>query len=373
MTLRILLFLGALLGLPVTPVLAGDLVVLHSSRGEDGWTRAVAASVCPADAPDCRVSELFLGPAWLGDDFFEDCYDRFSPAWGSRRPDAVIADGESAFAFVRKYREELFGGAPVVWMGMARPDPALAAQCGACAGVPLEPDVRGTVDLVFRLRPETSLVVGIMDGSPESLRLKALAEAAMAPYLDRAQVVFPGYEPGDDQGLAMDGPAAVASSVPRSGAVLFLGFERDRTGAEADEAGLVRTVAERSEGPVYVLADRWPGSGVLGGLGGPGQGPWPGRSPPGRAADTGPGPSPGGRGSVRADRGRPDRAGPVRHSCGPAACGRGRAQPGPAPGGEFGDHLHRRRAGLRAPGPVRLAADPAATSRVARTGRRPGS
>ena len=272
MTLRVLLFLGVLLGLPVTPVLAGDLVVLHSSRGEDGWTRAVAASVCPADAPDCRVSELFLGPAWLGDDFFEDCYDRFSPAWGARRPDAVIADGESAFAFVRKYREELFGGAPVVWMGMARPDPALAAQCGACAGVPLEPDVRGTVDLVFRLRPETSLVVGIMDGSPESLRLKALAEAAMAPYLDHAQVVFPGYEPGDDQGLAMDGPAAVASSVPRSGAVIFLGFERDRTGAEADEAGLVRTVAERSEGPVYVLADRWPGSGVLGGVAGLGRG-----------------------------------------------------------------------------------------------------
>jgi hypothetical protein len=212
------------------------------------------------------VSEFFLGPAWLGDDFFEDCFERLRPDWAGARPDAVIADGESAFSFVRKYREDLFDGAPVVWLGMERPDPALAAQCGACAGVVSGPDVQRTVDLVFRLRPDTAMVVGVMDDSPESLRLRGLVEAAMVPYQDRAQLLFPGHEPGDDQGLTVDGTAAVASSVPRAGAVLFLGFQRDAAGAEADEGAVVRALAGRSAGPVYVLADRWPGSGVLGGV-----------------------------------------------------------------------------------------------------------
>ena len=263
--LRLFFSLYLVLAFFVAPGLAGDLVVLHGVRGPDGWTRGVTASLRLPGDPELRVTELFLGPAWLGDDFFEDCYERFQPDWGAKRPDAVIADGESAFAFVRKYREDLFGGAPVVSLGRTPPDPAFGGLY-ASAGVVSGPDVQGTVDLGFRLRPDTAMVVGVMDGSPESQRLKDLVEAAMAPYLDRAQVVFPGHEPGDDQGLTLDGVASVASSVPRAGAVLFLGFERDVTGAEADQAAVVRTLVERSAGPVYVLADRWPGSGVLGGV-----------------------------------------------------------------------------------------------------------
>lgn len=250
----------------VAPVLAGDVVLLHSAAQPDGWTQGVARGLCPTGSADCRVTELFLGPASRGDDFFEDLYERFCPDWCGVSPLAVVADGESAFAFVRKFREDLFGVAPVVYLGMPRPEERLISQCGACSGVPLTLDVRATVDLLFRLRPETGTVVGIMDGSPASVRLKARVEAAMEAYQDRAQVVFPGHEPGDGGGLDMADLATVASSVPRSGAVLYLGFMQDKTGGEVDEAQGVRLLAERSAAPVYVLTDRWLGTGVLGGV-----------------------------------------------------------------------------------------------------------
>ncbi len=266
MTLRSFLLLWCVLGGFVSPVLAGDVVLLHSEARPDGWTRGVARVLCPAEAADCRVTELFLGPASRGDDFFEDLYERFCPDWCGVSPAAVIADGESAFAFVRKYREDLFGVAPVVYLGMPRPEENLVSQCGVCSGVPLTLDVRATIDLLFRLRPETEIVVGIMDGSPASMRLKLRVEAAMEPYQGRAQVVFPGHEPGDGNGLDMAGLATVASSVPRSGAVIFLGFLQDKTGGEVDEAQGVRLLAERSVAPVYVLTDRWMGTGVLGGV-----------------------------------------------------------------------------------------------------------
>ena len=266
MALRLPFLLCLVLVLSAAPGLAGDLVVLHGVREPDGWTRGVAASLRLPDDPEAKVTELFLGPAWLGDEFFQDCYERFWPDWGGARPDAVIADGESAYSFVRKYREDLFGTAPVVRLGRTPIDPILGVQ-DASTGVIAGPDVQGTMDLVFRLRPDTAMVVGVMDGSLESPTAQGSGGGGHGPVPGPGSgSCFPVHEPGDDQGLTLEEVASVASSVPHAGAVIFLGFERDRTGAEANQAELVRTLAERSVGPVYVLADRWPGSGVLGGV-----------------------------------------------------------------------------------------------------------
>lgn len=175
-----------------------------------------------------------------------------------------MADGQISFAFMRKYRD-LFAGAPVFFCAMNRPERAMLEQCGECSGVPLEPDIYGTVDLIFSLRPNTRLVVGIMDGSARSFRLRSQLEAVMESHMNRSQLVFPGFEPGDETGLTMESLASVASSVPGTGAVIFLGFSEDANGNGLDEIEAVAALAQRSAGPVFVLNDGWFGTGVLGG------------------------------------------------------------------------------------------------------------
>ncbi len=181
-------------------------------------------------------------------------------------PAVVVTDGSTAFSFIRKYRESLFPGVPVVYCAIPRPEPEYLGQCGECTGIPMPLSIRETVHFIFRLRPDTTTVVGIMDGSPETLKYRREAEAAMEPYLDHAEIVFPGNEYGDEGGLDAELVRTVANSVPRRGAVLFLGFDRDNTGKQVDPAAIVETLAARSAAPVFGLTDQWMDSGMLGGV-----------------------------------------------------------------------------------------------------------
>ncbi len=240
----------------VTPALAVDEVaLLHSTPRSTFWTNGVARGVKSVLKDRVHVSEIFLGSPQDDDEHFEMRFDQIAATWGNSSPVAVIVDGPLAFAFMRKYREDLFVGVPVVYCGMGRPEPEYLRQCGDCTGLPLEQDVKGTVDLIFSLRPETTIVVGIMDGSLLSQRMRSDVEAFMEPYLDRAELLFPGYEPGDEGGLDLESLKSVASSLPRSGAILFLQFKEDKNGAAVNEYKAVSEVASRSDGPVFVQSE----------------------------------------------------------------------------------------------------------------------
>ena len=267
MTFRYALVALCFLAGTCLPARAAQTVLLHSAAAPDGWTRSVLRGLCPGGGTDdCPVAEIFLGPPQADEDEVEARFEQLCPDWRGAEPDAVIADGPLAFAFVRKYRGELFGAAPVVRIGLADAGEDLDGQCGRCAGVDLRLDVAATVDLIFRLRPRTSMVVGITDDAVENEPLREAVEAAMGPYQDRARLLFPGQEPGDDGGLDSGTLATVASSVPVAGAVLYLGFSRDNAGNDVDEGEVVRTLVRRSAAPVFVLTDRFLGEGVLGGV-----------------------------------------------------------------------------------------------------------
>jgi hypothetical protein len=257
---RLLWCLTALV-LASSPGLAGDVAVLHSAARSDVRTTGLDLGLTHG-LPDASVRSIFLGGQNQDDDYFEDRFEEIQRNWGDTAPAVVVADGETAFAFVRKYREELFAASPVIYCGMPAPDPEYLRQCGECTGLPEVADLPATLALLFALRPQTRLVVGIMDGSSESLRLRRAAEQAMEPYLDRARMLFPGHEPGDNAGLTMEKLARVAASVPRAGVVLHLGFGVDAAGRSVDQGRAVSLLTGKSTGPVVAVTDRWMDQGV---------------------------------------------------------------------------------------------------------------
>ncbi len=240
--------------------------MLHSTDTATPWTDSLQLGLTAELGNDSRSIQVYLGSPDKDEDHFDMRFEEIRNQFGEAAPFAVITDGEAAFAFMRKYREDLFSDVPVIFCGIDRPTPEYLRQCGKCTGIPMSLHVRETVELIFRLHPQTGTVVGIMDGSPESMELKRSAEAAMEPYLDRASILFPGHEPGDDAGLDMSLIDTVANSVPRRGAVLFLGFRRDNSGEEIDEGSVVKLLTEKSAAPVFGLTDQWMGTGMLGGV-----------------------------------------------------------------------------------------------------------
>jgi hypothetical protein len=273
------LLLALLVALACAPARANaaEVVLLHSTDRDDARTRALARGLADALTGRAAVVPVLLGRRERGDDFFDSRFETLRREFGAASPAAVVADGEAAFAFVRKYREDIFVGSPVIYCSMPAPDPQYLRQCGDCTGLPETADPAATLKLLFTLRPQTGLVVGIMDDSPGTDALRRASETAMETDMEtdmkalgeqrpgQARMLFPGHEPGDDAGLDMAQLRAVAASVPRAGAVLFLGFpdlDGERAGNE-DEA--VRQLVDRSVGPVFTVSDRWMGSGVAGG------------------------------------------------------------------------------------------------------------
>lgn len=208
----------------------------------------------------------FLGTSLEGEDHFDGVAERLAASLEKTPPRIVVADGDVAFAFVRKYGEDLFPETPVVYCGMPRPAPELLAQCDNCTGVFLPDTVARTVDFLFSLRPETSLVVGVTDGLPERAAARATAESVVERH-PSAGILFPGHEPGDDGGLDLELLRSVASSVPSGGAVLLLGFEMDNTGQGVSMDDVLQIFGSRSEAPVFVTEGQWVREGVLGGVG----------------------------------------------------------------------------------------------------------
>lgn len=249
-----------------SPAFAQEVVVLHSTPAPSDRTTELDRGAAETLKHGITVLPVHLGFGDEDDDFYHERYEELAVSWNTRRPLAVVADGKLAFAFVRKYREDLFGHAPVIYCNMRRPEPYELDQCGECTGIPIEFDMKQAVELVFALRPETTVVVGISGDSPEAGRLRKATQQGMAAYEGRARLLFPGHEPGDDNGLTRGYALDVAAGMPRSGALLLLEYREDSEGKRIDMTSLATELVRRSDAPVYVLQDTLLDSGTVGGV-----------------------------------------------------------------------------------------------------------
>ncbi|WFS62273.1 hypothetical protein LF599_16665 [Pseudodesulfovibrio thermohalotolerans] len=247
------------------PALARDVLLLHSDPAPTPWNQRLASGLIEGLGSRAGVQQAFLPSDSTDEDAFDAAYDRMSEAMAGKTPDAVVTEGDIAFAFARKFRD-LFPNAPLIFCAMDRPNPRELSECGNCTGIPMTCSVRENVNLIFAMRPETRLLVAIVDGAPESARIRKAVNRAMEPYLDRAQIMFPGFEAGDDGELNLAELGDTLASVPSSGAVLFLRFTEDRDGNPVSNENIAALIRARAASPIFLVNDAAFGSGAVGGL-----------------------------------------------------------------------------------------------------------
>nr|WP_321513313.1 hypothetical protein [uncultured Pseudodesulfovibrio sp.] len=264
--LRLVTVLGFLLLVPTLATSADslDVILLHSESSSTEWTKSFASGLESGLGSVAQVHQEFLGQEDMDEDHFDTVYQQLLEA--HLTPQVVITDGRIAFAFARKYGPSLFPDAPVLFCSIPRPTPEVLSSYKNCTGLPVEHSMQQVVDLIFTLRPETRTVVGIADSTATGkARMKAVVQA-MQPYMDQAQLIFPGYEAGDDEGMRLDDLSTVLSSVPSRGVTLFLGFSEDRQGSPVLNETMASILKSRTASPTFVLDDSFMGTGVVGGL-----------------------------------------------------------------------------------------------------------
>jgi len=257
---------SCLLLLSAQTVLAqNQVLILHSAHTPSYWTTTLGKELKTALQDAAEVHTIYLKTTGDDEDAFDTLFDQLAQQLDKTHFATVVADGETAFAFARKYGDSLFPQTPLVYCSLDQQDATILNQCSHCTGVAMELAIKRSVDLIFFMLPRTRLVVVIADGSPKTKPLMEQVKQAMTPYMDRAQIMFPGFEEGDDGGLDMLQLGRTLSSVPAAGVVLFLGFSQDKKGIPVSKQSIGSLFEKRCTAPVFMLKNAWPEAGMLGG------------------------------------------------------------------------------------------------------------
>ncbi|MBT9597584.1 MAG: response regulator [Vitreoscilla sp.] len=240
----------------------GSVLILHSYSPDFAWTRSQQAGIDAVFTPlaakyDLRIEyldavyhpELVDSPVVL---------DLLRAKLGGMRFRAVLTTDNVAFNFARKHRFDLLHGAPIVFTGLnGYQDSMLRGEKGI-TGVAEDTDMRGTVNLILQLRPETKRIVfpGMMDDF--TYRASKPSVEAFFPSLPRpVEAVFPEYP-------HIDAAVEDLRKLPPDSAIIVMSTLRTR-GGEGVTSQRVVEVLSALPVPVFTSWDFTLGHGVVGG------------------------------------------------------------------------------------------------------------
>jgi PAS domain S-box-containing protein len=191
-------------------------------------------------------------------EFLEKLRSMYRYKYGDTRFDLVIVSDNHAFDFVRRHRDELFPGTPVVFCGLNFLQREELEGIDWATGVNEKVDFLETVALVRRLHPGTRRVVVVNDWTDVGLTVRQ----GMHDQLRQAgtDLTFEFLEPATIEEIA-DRLAGLDTGT----VVLYGFFFRDTTGRSFTFDVSARKIISGSAVPVYGAWDFNLGHGIVGG------------------------------------------------------------------------------------------------------------
>lgn len=179
--------------------------------------------------------------------YFRQLFDIYAAKYKKIRFDVIIATDDNAFFFLRKYRDRLFPGTPVVFCGVNFFKPSYLAGVKGFTGVNEDADLKRALDTALALHPKTREVVLITDATETGKRIS-----------DRFRELIPKYRGTtfrilDD--LEMKTIQDAVKNLKPDALVFFTFFYRDRAGVFFDYYESNELITGVARVPVYVAWD----------------------------------------------------------------------------------------------------------------------
>lgn len=173
--------------------------------------------------------------------------------------DVIICSDNNAFNFLKKYRDRLFPGVPVVFCGINYAGAKDLAGFSKVIGVSEEADLKAGLDLALKLHPQTKLAVLISDQTTTGRRMHEKWLEVIPQYKDRLKFVFL-------EDVSMAELQDKVRALPLDSLAFYSIFFRDRLGDffEYDES--IALIARECPVPVYGYWDFSLGYGIVGGM-----------------------------------------------------------------------------------------------------------
>lgn len=255
--------LGA--GSPVAASDAPKLVVVVYPNESDGAPgihlvdRALRTTFAGGAPGRVEVRNEYVDTSRLRDAGFRAAQiDLLRRKYAGRKVDVVVAGLASGLDFVLAHREELFPGAPVVYVAVEERELRGRTLPADVFGVPGRRDLTGTLDLALRLHPGTRRVAVVAGAADYDRFWEAEARRVFAPYAGRVEFDYL-------TGLPMADLLARVAALPDGCVVYYLHVFQDGAGRPFIPAEVLEQLAERANAPVYGHVDTYVGRGAAGG------------------------------------------------------------------------------------------------------------
>lgn len=246
------------------PSPATVLVVYSNSRllqANIDVDRALNARSPDAPYRDVRTFSEFLdAPQFSGQTFETDTAAYLRRKYAARRPDAIVAAGGEALAFLLRHREEMFPKVPVVHVGVERGilDSMGSPLPADVVGIPAVYDFEGTLRLALRLHPSIERLIVVTGAAPWDRDQEAQIRRVIA---GMGVVVPVEYLAA----LAQDEVVRRLAQLPRHSVVLTPGYFADGAGTVTTPRDSVQLMVSVATAPVYTPFATQMGIGVVGG------------------------------------------------------------------------------------------------------------
>ncbi|MFH0920726.1 MAG: ABC transporter substrate binding protein [Fibrobacterota bacterium] len=200
--------------------------------------------------PEVETHLEYMDAKYLEDSLqLENLQRLYAYKYGRVRFDAILAADNNAFNFLRRFRDGLFPGTPVVFCGINDFNDSLLAGHPDMTGVAENADYAATIALVPRLWPRARTLVIVNDSSLTGLahegQLRAV-EARVGPGLRFRPLPF--------SAMTLDELRDTLQTLPDSCAVLYLSSFKSRDRNYSFQESM-RRIVEASPVPVFAVND----------------------------------------------------------------------------------------------------------------------
>ncbi len=220
--------------------------------------QAVRETLSEAGAEGIEIYTEYLDTGRFADaSHYRSFREYLREKYARQRPDVLVLILTPAFDLAGVGPAELLPGVPVVFIAVNATELPAQSLGANVTGIVARLDVRGTLDSIFRLQPQTQRVVLIGVGSDAMMPVDRVQEATQA-YVDRAQ-----FEVWADRSIT-DMRSAVAALSAHC-VVLYAGMFRDVENRAFVPAEVLQSLVENASVPTYVYVDSQIGSGAVGG------------------------------------------------------------------------------------------------------------
>jgi signal transduction histidine kinase/ABC-type uncharacterized transport system substrate-binding protein len=179
--------------------------------------------------------------------------------YGSHRLDVVVAVGPGAIDFLSKYTQSLFLDVPIVISGASVDQVANPRLDSRFTGTWMKLEPEKTLEVVFRLFPETRHVFVVGGSSEFDKVVMSSTKSAFSPFASKVDVVYL-------TDMEMAALLKRLRELPAHSIELFTSFFEDSAGNKfVNATKALPEIAAASNAPDFGMSDTYIGHGILGG------------------------------------------------------------------------------------------------------------